>query len=313
MRKLLLTLLVAVAAAGPTQAGEVALTGLAGYALPFYSQAFLYGPGSVSVVEVPNLSLEQSGSFQLKASGGVAFGGAIAFYPTAGFGLELRLDSAAAEIGGNDSTFNVKATLPGAAPDEETLTLPDGSGSLDSLQPVSFNLKLRTTGTTKLFVSGGASRMGSSNLTVLQNVALGVSEVNLITGNLRVSTLDLLADQSLEASFTSWGGNLGLGVEIPLGEHAGLVLEGRGFYFGKQQVEWKAVTPPAAGTIEAQLLERAARQPLPGRVRAVVGAGVRRHHVPFLTTRGRYTLHGQFGGSYGALTAARAASYAVAP
>ena len=256
MRKLLPTLVMAVAAAGPIQAGEVALTGLAGYTFPFYSQSFAYGPGSVSVA-VPGLSLDQSGSFQLKASGGMAFGGAIAFYPNAGFGLELRIDSATAEIAASDSTFDVKATLPGSPPPvQETLTLPDGAGNMDSLQPISLNLKLRTTGSTKLFVSGGVSRMGSSNLSVLQNVALGVTEVNLVTGNLKVSTLDLLADQSLQASFKSWGGNLGLGVEIPLGEHAGLVLEGRGFYFGTQQVEWKAVTPPAAGTIEAQLLER---------------------------------------------------------
>jgi hypothetical protein len=246
----------AVATPALTQAGEVAITGFAGYTFPFYSQTFPYGPGTVSV-PIPGVTLEQSGSFQLKASGDMAFGGAITFYPTAALGFELRLDSAGAKVEASDSTFHVKATLPGGlAPVEETLTLDDGVASLDSMNPLSLNLKLRTTGSTKLFASGGISRMGAANLRVRQNVALGVTSVNLITNTLQVSTIDLVADQNLAVETTSWGGNLGFGLEVPLGEHAGLVLEGRGFYFSKQQIEWKPATTPAAGSIEAQLLTR---------------------------------------------------------
>jgi hypothetical protein len=256
MRKLLFFLVVAVAAPVVTLAGEVAITGQAGYTFPFYSQTFAYSPGAVSV-PVPGMSLEQSGSFQLKGSGSAAFGGAIAFYPSTAFGLELRLDNAGLNVEASEATFHVKATVPGAsAPVDETLTLTNGTAELDSLRPLSINLKLRTTGSTKLFVSGGASYVKSANLRVQQTVALGVTEVNLLTGTLKVGTQDLVADQSLQVETSSWGGNLGLGLEIPLGEHAGLLLEGRGFYFPTQQVEWKAVTTPTAGSIEAQLLAR---------------------------------------------------------
>ena len=47
MRKLLLTFVVALAVPAPTQAGEVAITGLGGYTFPFYSQTFRYDPGNV--------------------------------------------------------------------------------------------------------------------------------------------------------------------------------------------------------------------------------------------------------------------------
>ena len=82
-------------------------------------------------VAYPGVSLDQSGAFQLKGSGSAAFGGAIAFYPTATFGLELRLDDAGANVEASDATFVVKATLPGVStPVSETLTLTNGVAEL---------------------------------------------------------------------------------------------------------------------------------------------------------------------------------------
>jgi len=53
------------------------------------------------------------------------------------------------------------------------------------------------------------------------------------------------------------GINAGLGFRIPLGEHGGLVLEGRGFYFPKQTYEWDAVVDPNAplSSVQQKLLD----------------------------------------------------------
>jgi hypothetical protein len=193
----------------------------------------------------------------LKGSGNAAFGGAIAFFPTEVFGLELRFEDAGGTVEASEAAFRVRATLPaGLPPVDETLKLENGTATMDDLQPFSLNLKLRTTGSTKLFVSGGVSRISGLNLRVRQQVALGVTVVDFVTGKLTIETTDVLATQALAAETDAWGGNLGLGFELPLGEHAALVFEGRGFYFSKQQLEWEPTTTYPAGSVQAQLLTR---------------------------------------------------------
>jgi len=82
MRKRLAVLVaVSAAAALPPSAARAAgveITGFAGYTFPFYSQTFQYNPGPINV-PIPGVSVEQSGEFELKASGGLAYGGALAF------------------------------------------------------------------------------------------------------------------------------------------------------------------------------------------------------------------------------------------
>ena len=65
----------ALVAAVPAGAGErLEIAGYAGYTFPFYSQTFRYDPGQVTV-PIPGVSVEQSGQFEAKASGGPAFAG----------------------------------------------------------------------------------------------------------------------------------------------------------------------------------------------------------------------------------------------
>ncbi len=82
------------------------------------------------------------------------------------------------------------------------------------------------------------------------------------------------------AGESSWGGNLGLGIQIPLGEHAALVLEGRGFYFPKRTVEWEPDPDRPLTAIEQALLERVLERlpPVefePWWVQATVGFAIR--------------------------------------
>jgi hypothetical protein len=237
-------------------AAEVEISGFAGYTFPFYSQTFSYQPGPISV-PIPNVSIQQSGAFEMNASGGAAFGGAVAFFPVQSFGVELRLDSADLTLDLKDAAFDVNVTLPAPLqPLHSTLTLTKGSAELRAARPFSLNLKLRTPGRSHMYASGGLSRLGDLELSTRQQVALGVTAVNLETGNLEIGTLDLRAQRALDKAGSSWGGNLGLGLQLALGEHGGLVLEGRGFVFPKQTAEWQGVVETPLGDLQKELLKR---------------------------------------------------------
>jgi hypothetical protein len=94
-----------------------------------------------------------------------------------------------------------------------------------------------------------------------------------------VATLRLSGVSSAETE-SRWGGNVGLGLEIPLGSSAALLLEGRGFYFPKRTIEWEAEIDTPFGTIEEALLERVLErlEPVefePWWVQATVGLAIR--------------------------------------
>jgi hypothetical protein len=133
------------------------------------------------------------------------------------------------------------------------LALAEGTADLKAAAPFSLNLKLRTPGSVRLTVSGGASRLGDLEFIVQQTVGLGVIAFNLDESNIKVGTIGFKATSVAEST---WGGNLGLGLQIPLGEHGALVLEGRGFYFPKRTVEWEPVVDRPLSAIELALLAR---------------------------------------------------------
>ena len=86
-----------------------------------------------------------------------------------------------------------------------------------------------------------------------QTIGLGVIRFNLDANNLKIGTIGS-GDGVARELF--WGGNLGLGLQIPIGEHAALVLEGRGFYFPKRTLEWEPVVDRPLSAIEQVLLAR---------------------------------------------------------
>ena len=227
MRKAALAILLAVLCVPAVSgAGELELTGYGGYTFPFYSQTFKYDPGPVSV-PIPGVTVEQGGSFELKASGGPAFAGGIAFYVSDGFGFEVRYDRADLTVETRSSAYDVKVGLPAPLdPVLASLTLTQGTADLKAAAPLSLNLKLRTGGSLKLFASGGASRLGDLEFTLQQTIGLGVVAFDLEQSTISVGTIGVKATGV--AGESSWGGNLGLGIQIPLGEHGALVLEGRG-------------------------------------------------------------------------------------
>jgi hypothetical protein len=224
--------------------------------------------------------VEQSGSFELKATGGPAFADGIAFYVTDGFGFEVRYDHADITVETQSSSYRVRVGLPAPLdPVVADLALTEGTVDVEAAAPLSLNLKLRTGGRVRLTVSGGASRLGDLHLTAEQTIGLGVIAFDLVQNTIQVGTIGVQATAVAETG-SSWGGNLGLGLQIPIGERAALVLEGRGFYFPKRTVEWEPVLDRPLTEIEQALLERVQeRLPAvefePWWVQATVGFAIR--------------------------------------
>ncbi len=262
-------------------AGEVELAGFGGWSFPFYGQTFDYDPGPIAI-DIPDLSIdEQGGTFRLEAAGGPVIAGALTLYATDAFGLELRLDAADVSVRTENPTFDVLATHPSwPSPVPETRLLETSEAELESAMPFSVNLKLRTEGRTRVFVSGGLSYVGDPGFSLEQSVALGVAAVILEPSELVIPYLPLRARRKPGDPKGGWGGNLGVGLQIPLGERSGLVVEGRGFCFPKQTYVWEAIIETPLGTVESQLLERLLERidPVefrPWWVQAVVGVSYR--------------------------------------
>jgi len=246
----------ALLAAVPAPAGErVEIAGYAGYTFPFYSQTFRYDPGQVTV-PIPGVSVEQSGEFEAKASGGPAFAGGITLYATSGVGFELRYDRADITVETRGASYAVRVGLPAPLdPVVTNLSLSEGEVDLKPVAPLSFNLKLRTGGSVRFTTSFGASRLGDLEMTLSQSIGLGVIGFDIPGNSINIGTLSLRAAAAAEGG-SSWGGNLGLGFQIPIGEHAAFVIEARGFYFPKRTVEWEPVLDRPLTPIEQTLLDR---------------------------------------------------------
>ena len=241
-------------------AAEFELTGFLGYSFPFYSQTFPYDSGPIDI-PVPGLEIDQGGEFELKASGGLVLGGAATLYASEGFGFELRLDSADMAVDTVSNSYTIRADLPPPHdPVTAELELDKSKADLKALTPWSFNLKLRSGGESlRLTASGGLSRLGNVEFAIDQTVSLGVVEVNVETGELDVATVQLRAASAVESE-TSWGGNLGLGIQIGIGERGALILEGRAFYFPKRTYEWERATDEPLPPLQRLLLERVLEQ-----------------------------------------------------
>lgn len=238
-----------------SRAGELQIVGYGGYTFPFYSQTFSYDAGQVTV-PVPGVSVEQTGAFELRASGRPAFGAAVTLYATGGLGLELRYDHAGIKVDTRGASYAVRVGLPQPLdPVTANLSLSEGVIEVGSLAPFSFNLKLRSGGRARFTTSFGASRLGDLEATLDQSIGLGVIGFDFVDSNIEIATLGVRATAT-GLGESSWGANLGFGLELPIGERAAFLLEARGFYFPKRSVAWEPVLDRELTDFEEQLLER---------------------------------------------------------
>ena len=240
----LLALLVLFPATGG--AGQLEISGWVGPSLPFYSQSFQYSPPPVP--PLPGVSVEQVGEFRFDASGGVSFGAGLAWHFAGPIGVELRVDSGAIDVTQDGARFRVTvrppAPLPPLAFDIETA----GTITLDRLLPISLNLRYRGGGRVGLVASGGLSYLPSLDFAVSQELGIGA------IGGIEFPTLPLEAGGQLDGF---WGVNAGLGVRFRLSDAVSANVEGRGFFFGERELEWKIdrfpISPELGEALRQQL------------------------------------------------------------
>lgn len=228
-------------------AGEVELALQAGRSLPFYQQTFALDPDTVLP---PDLPVGTSGGFDLELGGGLTFAGALTWRFTDAVGLEARVDSAKVEleVTGGRVTTDLGDLVPGlpSIPVSGDIT---GETEIDRLTPVSLNLQLAVGKSVRLVLSGGLSYMPSTTVAARVGVRLGTDIPGL--PELSLPTISVGAAATLEGGF---GGNVGLGLRVPLGSSVALVVDARGFGFPKRELEWG----PGGGTsspIEEALAE----------------------------------------------------------
>jgi hypothetical protein len=230
-------------------AGDLELSGGVGPSLPFYNQSFQYSPPAVP--PLPGFGVEQVGEFRFDASGGVSFGAGLAWQFAGRLGVELRVDSGAIDVKQEGARFRVSvrppAPLPPLAFDVET----QGQVALDRLLPVSLNLRYRGAGRVGLLASGGVSYLPSLDFVVTQELGLGAIGG---VGGIELPTLPLEAGGQIDGF---WGVNAGLGVRFRLSDAVSANVEGRAFFFGERELEWKIdrfpITPGLGELLRQQL------------------------------------------------------------
>src|SRR5262249_4838132 len=170
-------LALALIAAPAARGGEFELSGWAGPTFPTYQQRFAYQPGTVTL-PFPGVAVTQTGAFALNADGALSLGGGVAFYPVEPIGLEVRLDTADIDARVTGVRYDISVDLPPPLPDFTTgIDLTAGTVDVKRIHPVSFNLKLRTPGHVRFFVSGGASYLPSLEALVPQRTGVGATVV----------------------------------------------------------------------------------------------------------------------------------------
>jgi hypothetical protein len=219
-------------------AGGLELTFLAGWTAPTYEQTFQYRP-DIAIPTYPGVDIQQDGVFQLDASGGLAFGGSVAYYFTDNLAIEGRVDTVDFRIDTLAPRFIAKVELPAPLPPiGAELDLGTGTVDVERLYPFSLNFKARTSGGVRLAASGGLSYLPRLRLVARQSVGLGITGFGDF-GQLELAAIKLqaeaLPDEQDEGRL---GINLGAGLEVDLGEHLALTGEVRFFRFQTQTFFW---------------------------------------------------------------------------
>jgi opacity protein-like surface antigen len=239
-----------------TEAGdrfEVAAWG--GLTAPLWEQTFRYSPDPIAI-PVPGLSVKQSGEFTLKAKGGSALGGGFGFFPAKALGFEFRIDSVSASVDSASSRYTIDATLPAPLPPySTTLDLTAEGGASTRSTVTSLNVVLRTTGATRVRVSGGFSRLPDMEATIQETLGLGVVGVTTGGSELRVSTLGLRA-KAPTGTVDKLGFNVGLGLGFSIGDRVDLVADVRYFQFPTRTMEWSVDDSRPLSSLEQALLDR---------------------------------------------------------
>jgi hypothetical protein len=227
---LLLALTVGLPAA-PAAAGDLELAVQGGRALPFYSQSFAFDPGDLLPPDIP---VTTSDGFTLDLGGGLTVAGALTWRFTDSLGLEARVDTAKVDLEVTGGTVGVDLgnLLPGLPSIPISGDL-EGQTEIGRLIPFSLNLQFQAGEKVRFVVSGGLSYIPSTTVSATVGVGLGGDIPGLPP--IALPPIGVSASATLDGGI---GGNLGLGLRVPVSSSVALVFDARAFGFPTKTLEW---------------------------------------------------------------------------
>jgi hypothetical protein len=246
------------------RAGDVELFAQAGLTLPFYQQSFRYDP---KLLIPANLPVSSDGAFQLDATGNLSFAGGLTWYVAKVVGFEARVDSAAIDIAVEGTSLSANLGSIGPIQIPAVTAAVDGDVTVGRLNAASLNLKLRTPGSVRFYISGGVSYMPSVEFAATARLRLSLSSLP----SLSLPAPAVTANATLDASI---GGNAGVGLQLGLGPNLSLLVEARAFAFPEQEIRWG---PASGGASPVEQLLASNLDPIrfrPGFFQATAGLAV---------------------------------------
>ena len=207
------------------------------------------------------MALQQERPLSLNAKSGLVLAGGATVYLGGAFGIEARYDSATVDITSEPPLYSVTLSRP----------LPNLRFTLEPAPTVDHRVLAHSRLAQLEAAHAGAPAvlpLGGSELSS-RLPARGPAEARLehrgisLPPGVNLGSLSATALTRPEDPETGHlGGNVGLGLQIKLGEHVALVGEGRAFFFPKHVLTWRVsqqgglvTLPPEVTTALEQQLE----------------------------------------------------------
>jgi hypothetical protein len=223
------------------QGGDLTL--FLGSAYPVYDDRLTLRPSTPSL---PGAEITVTGNPELRATGGLVVGGALAF-EIGVFGIEGRLDSTALGFDLAGARYDLRATSGPLQGLTGAIIVGDGEFDAERVHLLSINARLRTPGPIGLVASGGFSFL--PDVTIGGSVPLSVQIAGLPLPPVEPR---LFLRAAPGESDHRYGINGGAGLRIG-GDRVAFMAEVRAFYFREYELRFAVEGAPE---IVEELLER---------------------------------------------------------
>ena len=214
-------LIVALATSTVASAQGADVTFFVGSAYPIYDERLTLRP---SVPSLPGVDVSVTGTPEVRANGGLVFGGALAF-EFGILGIEGRLDATDIAFDLTGARYDLRGSAPPIEELAGSITIGSGTLAVDRLYLLSLNARLRTPGPMGIVASGGLSYLPDFDITGSVPLSVEVGGISLpeVAPRVRLSVAPGESDYR-------FGLNAGAGLRIG-GSRLAVMGEVRVFYF----------------------------------------------------------------------------------
>ena len=220
------------------------IAGFFGPAVPTYKQSFTLLGGSPQF-QFARLSPKTQPS--LDAEGGLAIGASATVFLTKSFGIEARVDHLDVDLKSFGGTYALEIGPANAPISSTPVSLGAGETKVQSVRPLSVNLRYQSQRRIGLGFSLGLSYLPT--LTLDATPSVGTANIN---ASFPISLTARAADSDKPSHL---GFNGGVGVQIKVAAGLSLVGEARGFAFKRSDLKWQSTQTGALGAVEQALLQ----------------------------------------------------------